>query len=255
MSITAKNPIAIAAVEAIRSGNGDALERLLAQRSDLAMARIGDENNCNTRTLLHVVTDWPGHLPNGPAMVAILVAAGADVNARFGGSHSETPLHWAASSDDVEVLDALVAAGADIEAPGAVIVGGTPLDDAVAFGQWRAAHRLVEHGAHTALWHAAALGLIPRIEAVFAGQGAPSLYPWGHGGGARPDDITVAFWCACHGGQRTAAEYLLHRGADLNWASTWDQLTPLDAARRARCDELVTWLRTRGAMSVDELAK
>ena len=84
---------------------------------------------------LHVVTDWPGHFPNGRAIVARLVAAGADVDAAFCGAHAERPLHWAASSDDVEVLEALVEAGADIEAPGSVIGGDSPLADAVAFGQ------------------------------------------------------------------------------------------------------------------------
>jgi ankyrin repeat protein len=79
----------------------------------------------------------------------------ADVNARFAGPHAETPLHWPASSDEVESLDALIDAGADIEAPGAVIASGTPLGDAVAFGHWQTAHRLVERGARTALWHAA----------------------------------------------------------------------------------------------------
>jgi ankyrin repeat protein len=55
--------------------------------------------------------------------VAALVAAGADVHARFTGPHTETPLHWAASSDDVGVLDALLDAGADIEAPWRVLPG------------------------------------------------------------------------------------------------------------------------------------
>jgi hypothetical protein len=64
-----------------------------------------------------------------------------------GGAHGETALHWAASSDDVEVRDALLDAGADLEAPGSVIDGGTPLADAVAFGQWNAARRLLERGA------------------------------------------------------------------------------------------------------------
>jgi ankyrin repeat protein len=48
--------------------------------------------------------------------VEVLIGAGADVDARFTGPHRETPLHWAASSDDVEVLAGLLDAGADIEA-------------------------------------------------------------------------------------------------------------------------------------------
>ncbi|MFC4056089.1 hypothetical protein ACFOY4_40930 [Actinomadura syzygii] len=76
-----------------------------------------------SRTLLHVATDWPGHYPNGPQSPGVLVAAGTPVNGRFAGPHSETALHWAASSDDVPVLDALLDAGADNEADGAVIGG------------------------------------------------------------------------------------------------------------------------------------
>jgi ankyrin repeat protein len=78
--------------------------------------------------------------------VKILIEAGADVNAPFIGRHQETALHWAASSDDVAVLDALLDHGANIEGRGAVIGGGTPLSDAVAFGQWNAARRLLERG-------------------------------------------------------------------------------------------------------------
>ena len=112
----------------------------------------------NTRTLMHVATDWPGHYPWVAATIAKLLEAGADVNGRASGSHTETPLHWAASSDDVDALDALLDAGADIEADGAVIAGGTPLDDAVAFGQWHTARRLVERGAYANLFNAAASG-------------------------------------------------------------------------------------------------
>jgi ankyrin repeat protein len=69
------------------------------------------------------------------------------VNAPFAGRHAGTQLHWAASSDDLAVLNALIAAGADVETPGPVIDGRGPLANSVAFGQWRAARRLVEHGA------------------------------------------------------------------------------------------------------------
>jgi hypothetical protein len=40
------------------------------------------------RTLLHVVTDWPGYLPNGPRTVERLLAAGADPDAA---TTSESP--------------------------------------------------------------------------------------------------------------------------------------------------------------------
>ena len=58
----------------------------------------------------------------------------------------ETAPHWAASSDDVIVLDALLEHGADIEATGAVFTDGTAMSDAVVFAQWRAARRLLDRG-------------------------------------------------------------------------------------------------------------
>jgi ankyrin repeat protein len=195
-----------------------------------------------SRTLLHVATDWPGHFPNNAATVSALIGAGADVDARFAGPHTETPLHWAASSDDVEVIDVLVDAGADIDALGAVIAGGTPLTDAVAFGQWQAARRLVERGAKTPLREAAALGLLDRVESFLAAEPPPT-----------PEDVTQALWYACHGGEQPVADYLLARGADLDWISSWDGHTPLDAAARREAVTLVDWLRSRGARTADEV--
>lgn len=224
-----------AAVGAISSGDTQALKRLLRQNSSLANTRIDDK-----RTLLHVATDWPGHFPNNAETIAELVASGADVNAEFAGRHSETPLHWAASSDDVGVIDVLLDHGANIEARGSVIDGGTPMADAVAFGQWQAARRLVERGARTTLWQAAALGLMDRVDEYFTAVPPPTQ-----------GEITNAFWCACHGGQRPVAEYLLGRGADLNWVGH-DGLTPLDAATRSGASELVEWLRSRNARSAKE---
>lgn len=165
-TLSTKDPVAVAAVSALHRGDVDALRQLLSEHPSLATARFGDDDpDGMSRTLLHVVTDWPGHSPHGAASVAALVQAGADVNARFRGPHGETPLHWAASSDDVEVLDALVEAGADIDAPGAVIAGGTPLADATAFAQRKAARRLVERGARVNLFAAASLGLMDQLAA------------------------------------------------------------------------------------------
>jgi uncharacterized protein len=232
--LPADDPRAVAATEAVQAGDLDALERLLSADPWLAAARIGDWE-CY-RTLLHAATDWPGHFPNGPAVVARLVAAGADVDAHSHfSSHTETPLHWAASSNDVAVLDALLDAGADIEAKGAVLGGGTALADASGFGNWEAAGRLVERGAKTQLSDAAALGLVDRVEVIFASEPAPD-----------PDVITQSFWAACHGGQRVTAEYLLERGANINWLG-WDDKTPLDLVDEERQPELAAWLRARGA--------
>ena len=201
------------------------MKRLLREKPDLATSRIDGK-----RTLLHVATDWPGHFPNGVATVVALIEHGADVDAPFIGRHQETPLHWAASSDDVAVLDALLDHGANIEAGGGVIGGGTPLSDAVAFGQWNAARRLVERGARANLWQAAALGMMADVE-------ARSVQ-------ATSEEITNAFWCACHGGQRETAEYLLKHGADSNWVG-YDGLTPIGAANRSGAEEVVEWLGKR----------
>lgn len=250
-NIDASDPLATAVTKAIHEGDIGGLERLLAENDRLAKAKIIDARG-GSRTLLHIAADWPGHFPNGARTVAMLIAAGADPNQPHPEKIDETPLHWAASSDDVEVLDALLNGGADIEKPGACIAGGTALDDAVAFGQWRAARRLVERGAITALWHAAALGLMDRVEAHFVGSPAPARYPWGKGSGEPLDEVTIAFWCACHGGQQPAAVYLLARGAKLNWVSEWDGLTPLDAAKRSGAPGLVEWLRSRGGKPAKE---
>jgi len=231
-TLSTEDPVAVAVVSAIRRGDVTALGRLLAEHRSLATSRLGDEDPGGmTRTLLHVVTDWPGHFPRGAASVAALVEAGADVNARFRGPHGETPLHWAASSDDVDVLDALLDAGADIDALGAVIAGGTPLADATAFAQWYAAHRLVERGAQVNLFAAASLGLMDRLDGFVGGAAA-----------ADADQVSDAFWAACHGGQLRAAEYLLDHHAALNWLPGWEQLTPLDAAARSGATDVITWL-------------
>jgi hypothetical protein len=239
-TIPTGDPLAVAAVAAIHSGDVASLTQLLADHPDLATVCLGGDvdgrdDGGMSRTLLHVVTDWPGHFPNGAATVAALVSAGADVNAPFVGGHSETPLHWAASSDDVEVLDALLDAGADIEVRGGCIADGTPLFDATVFGQWQAARRLVERGAVCGLWEAAALGDLARVQQLLDEEPNPSA-----------GEITGVFWGACHGGQRDTAEYLLAQGADLNWVG-WDDLTPLGAARRSNANALVAWLHHQGA--------
>ena len=244
LTLPADGALALALVAAIRDGDIDALQRHLDDEPALATARIVDGRGVS-RTLLHVVADWPGHVPQGAQAIALLAAAGADLNAPVlhaaASGAAETALHWAASCDDVAVLDALLDAGADIEAPGAVFTGGAPMSDAVVFAQWRAARRLLERGATTTLWQAAALGVMDRVQACCDATPPPATAA-----------ITNALWHACRGGQRATAEYLLDRGADLHWLGH-DHRTPTDAARDSGDASLLAWLRARGGRSAAEL--
>ena len=68
--------VAIELTLAIKGGDIAALERLLAARPGLATERITGRKG-GTRALLHIRRDWPGDFPDGPAIVGILIAAGA----------------------------------------------------------------------------------------------------------------------------------------------------------------------------------
>jgi hypothetical protein len=64
-------------------------------------------------------------------------------------------------------------------------------------------------------------------------------------------DVSQAFWHACAGGQRRAAEYLLARGAALDWVPDYAEGTPLDAADSldTRQSNVVSWLKELGVRS------
>jgi ankyrin repeat protein len=227
---------------AVHAGDVEAIQRLLRNDPALATARFIGRGG-GTSTPLHLVTDWPGYFPSGPAVVRRLISAGADPNALTTshgpepGPGSETPLHYEASSDDVDVAEALIDGGADIEVPGGSI--GTPLDNAVGYGCWHVARLLVTRGARVdKAWHAAALGMLVRLEEILASD-PPA------------EEVSQAFWHACTGGQRRAAEYLLSCGADLNWEPDYAHGTPLDAASvlNTRQENVISWLRELGARS------
>jgi uncharacterized protein len=229
---------------AVWAGDVEAIQGLLRNDATLASARLVGRGG-GTGTPLHLVTDWPGYFPNGPQIARLLIEAGADPNALTTsqgaepGPGSETPLHYAASSDDVEVAEALIDGGADIEVPDGSI--GTPLDNAIGYGCWHVARLLVARGARVdKAWHAAALGMVGRLETILGCDPSAEV-------------VSQAFWHACMGGQRRAAEYLLSRGADLSWEPDYAHGTALDAASgpSTRQENVISWLRELGVHSAN----
>ena len=230
--------VAIEVIAAVHSGDLDALQRLIDEHPGLATSRLGGPGG--GRTPLHVVTDWPGFFPNAPEAARLLIGAGADVDSRGDDEENgETPLHWAASSDDAAVAAVLIDAGANLDVPNGSI--GTPLANAVGYGCWNVARLLVAGGAIVnGLWEAAALGLLERLEQLLLDESI-----------ATAENISQAFWHACAGGQRRAAERLLGLGADFNWIPDYSYGTPLDAADGGGTQQsnVIEWLRQLGARS------
>jgi len=231
------DPLAVELTLAVHGGDLDTLRGILADRPELARVRMVGRKGLEGgwRVPLHAATDWPGYFPAAAAVVTLLLQAGADPNDDSGGDRPETPLHWAASTDDVEVAAALIDGGANLEIPGGSI--GTPLDNAIGYGCWHVARLFLQRGAPVdTLWHAAALGMLTRLDELL-GTVPPT-----------EADLNEAFWQACHGGQRRAAERLLAAGADINACPAYaNNQSALDAAIRpdTRRDLLASWLQER----------
>ena len=237
------------ALAAIEVGNVDGLRKMLGPDPSLAHQTPPD----NPRTLLHTLCDHPGHRPGARELAALLIEAGADVNARArvpGKSDpGETPLHWSASNDDVEMIEVLLDAGAEIDIDGGIIANSTPVHEAIIFCCLNAAAKLVERGASSNLMVAAALGRQDLAEQYFDAQGkvtpdAGALPCW-----SKPREpkaaLDSAFGFACRNGQLEMAKWLLEKGADINALNPVGE-TPLDQAVSRRRHEVEAWLRGIG---------
>jgi uncharacterized protein len=234
-TLPARSALAIRLQRALERGDATALNRLIEEHPGISSVLLVDDNGDVGRPL-HLYANAPGHRPHPAEIVGALVRDGADIDAPvIGAGHQETALHWAASNDDVELIDALLDAGADIECPGSSIDGGPPLQSATGYGQMQAVRRLVERGAVYYVWHAAALGLMTELAELLAD--APS-----------PDDLGGALWNAARNGQIAAGRLLVEHGADVNWRAPWSGQTPLDIATAAGQHEVAAWLLDNGAL-------
>lgn len=235
MTVADDDPRAVEMFFAIRGGDLGTIRALVNATPGLAAARITDRRG-GWRTPLHMVTDWPGFFPQGPAIVRLLAQAGADPNDRAEAPGSEAPLHWAASNDDVEVAEALIDAGADTGMPEGSI--GTPLANAIGYACWAVARLLVARGARIELlWEAAALGDRRRVDEMLAADPAPAS-----------EEIDHAFYQGCRGGHVRIVQTLFDRGANVNFIPDYSHQTGLEVAEGGgtRHEALVEWLRQHG---------
>ena len=152
----------------------------------------------------------------------VALANAKDVN-------DKTALHIAAEHDHVEIAEILLAAGADLEQ--STIWGMTPLQWAANMGSRKVAEKLLEKGAKLNMWSAAGLGMLDVVQSywhdgTFRKEGAgQNRYVEVEKGKYRPisppvDErtlISCAFYIACRNGHTGVADFLLQKGADINF--------------------------------------
>ena len=217
------------AIEAIKSGDLNLFQTLIAEDPTLATSRSSSSHP----TLLQCLALDGQDSPNKLEMANVLIAAGAELT---------EPLVACASCDNVELASVLLDHGAAINGVG----GWSPFEEALYWNSGKVLKLLVEKGASISnLRVAAGLGRTDLIEEFFNGDGSLKLeagmvnWPWGdleviensnHSpegklklatkfksfANDRQGVVDNAFVYACMHGHLAAAKRLLEKDAEVN---------------------------------------
>ncbi|ESU18178.1 hypothetical protein FGSG_11425 [Fusarium graminearum PH-1] len=178
------------------------------------------------------------------AVVELLLAAGADVNAAAASEHGRTALEAAAEGGHLKVIEKLLAAGADVNAAAASKHGRTALQAAAEGGHLKVIEKLLAAGADAnaaALQAAAKEGYLEVIEKLLvagADVNAAAASEYGR----------TALQAAAEGGHLEVVEKLLAAGADVNAAAASEyEWTALQVAAWGGHLEVVKKLLAVGA--------
>jgi uncharacterized protein len=208
-----------AANEAIRSADVRKLAQLLAENAELVHIRV-----IRNRTLFTQLADWPGRWPRRLESAALLIAAGADINARSDiDEKAETTLQEAVSCYDFSLTELIVEAGAS---PDGLDDDRRPMAEALFYASPIAAKVLADHGATIDLEFAAGLGRMDLMPTFFDADGKllpsagphhpPVSEPLRPEPGAGNELLEQALVYAAINGQQETAAFLVDHGADVN---------------------------------------
>jgi ankyrin repeat protein len=238
------------ALDAIKTGDLPTLSELLRKHPQLSYYRAQ-----RGRTLLNQLADWPGHWPRRLESAALLIDAGADVNACTGETRDgETTLQWAVSCNDAALTDLLIEAGAPVDG-----LNGDrrPMMQALFYESGDAALVLIRHGATLDLESAAGLGRIDLLPTFFDAEGklmsdagthhAPVTNPIPFNDSDVFELLEQAIVYASINGKADAAGYLIDHGADVNAEPSGftHKMPPVAWARHH--PDMVDFLVQRGA--------
>jgi|GEM_PF-6375751 len=205
-------------------------------------------NGLNNREPLHAAA-WRGNVIQ--AYFAILRCPDAvNTPARFTKLRSPTPVHLAAASDSVGVLELLLAHGGKVNDPGES--GATPLQHAARWGSINTAELLLKHGATLDIFSAVALNKWKEVQTCFR---VASYFGWEkrlanvRSDGPGWESTPLLLW-AIESGHLRMVEILIHHGAEVNPEANSKRTLnwpPLHAAVYARRFDIARFLIQHGA--------